>query len=107
MTKKQAGNYAAQCYRAQAQARKDGTPYIKPERPDANRLEAMETVARTSKKNVRALSYRMNVIGNQMDLLLDFVQELTDENPQYREYLKIADYLNGSLIEISELLKTL
>ena len=50
MTKQQASKYAAQCYKAQAQARKNGTTYIKPERPDANQLEAMETVARTSKK---------------------------------------------------------
>ena len=107
MTKQQASKYAAQCYKAQAQARKNGTTYIKPERPDANQLEAMETVARTSKKNLRTLSYRMNVITGQMDMLLDFIQELTDENPQYREYLRIADYLNGSLFEIEEFLKTL
>lgn len=107
MTRQQTAAYARECNKAQALARKTGTPYVKPERPDANRLESLENVARISKKNLRALSYRMNVITGQMDLLLDFIQELTDENPQYREYLRIADYLNGSLFEIDELLKTL
>lgn len=107
MTQQEAGKYAAQCYSAKVLARKTGTPYVKPERPDVNQLDSLENVARTSKKNLRTLSYRMNVITGQMDLLLDFIQELTDENPQYREYLRIADYLNGSLFEIDELLKTL
>lgn len=101
MTQSQAGKYAATCRKERIRAQSENRPYIKPERPDANQLESMEAIARNNKKSVRALSYRMNVISNQMDVLTDFVQELADDNPQYREYLKIADYLNGSIIEIA------
>lgn len=61
MTRQQTAAYARECNKAQALARKTGTPYVKPERPDANRLESLENVARISKKNLRALSYRMNI----------------------------------------------
>ena len=107
MTREQAGKYAAQCYKAQTEARKNGIPYIKPERPDAYQLDHVETIARNNKKNIRALVHRMTVISDQMDLLLDFISDLSKTHSEYREYERIADYLNGSIIEINELLKTL
>lgn len=107
MTKKERGQYAALCSHLQAEARKNGTHYTKPERPDAYKLESLEAVAKTSKRNLRTLNYRMNVITQQMDMLVDFITELYQENPQYREYFKIVDYLACSLYEIEETLKTL
>lgn len=107
MTREQAGKYAAQCYKAQTEARKNGIPYIKPERPDAVQIEAVETIARNSKKNIRALTHRMSVVSDQMDMLLDAISDLAKRCPEWREYERIADYLNGSIIEIAEVLKTL
>lgn len=50
MTRQQIAAYVAQCNHAHAIAQKTGTPYVKPERPDANQLEPLENVARTSKR---------------------------------------------------------
>lgn len=107
MTKKEAVQYAAHCSHLQAQAKKNGTTYVKPPRPDENTLDSLETVAKASKRNLRTLNYRMNVITQQMDMLVDFITELYQENPQYREYFKIVDYLACSLYEIEETLKTI
>lgn len=107
MTRNQAVQYAAHCSHLQAQAKKNGTTYVKPPRPDENTIESLETVAKASKRNLRTLNYRMNVITQQMDMLVDFITELYRENPQYREYFKIVDYLACSLYEIEEVLKTI
>lgn len=107
MTKKEANKYARECAYAKARADREGREYIRPERPDAYKLESLEAVAKTSKRNLRTLNYRMNVITQQMNMLVDFITELYQENPQYREYFKIVDYLACSLYEIEETLKTL
>ena len=41
MTKKERGQYAALCSHLQAEARKNGTQYTKPERPDAHTLDSV------------------------------------------------------------------
>lgn len=107
MTKKERGQYAALCSHLQAEAKKNGTHYTKPERPDANTLDSVTAIARNSKKNIRALTHRMSVVSDQMDMLLDAISDLAKRCPEWREYERIADYLNGSIIEINELLKTL
>lgn len=107
MTQAQAGRYANQCMQAKQNAIKEGKPYIRPERPDAVQIEAVETIARNSKKNIRALTHRMSVVSDQMDMLLDAISDLAKRCPEWREYERIADYLNGSIIEITEVLKTL
>lgn len=62
MTQREAGRYAAMCRKAQSEARKNGTEYIKPVRPDAGKLESMSTIVNHSKKDVKALEIRMKVI---------------------------------------------
>lgn len=49
MTQREAGRYAAMCRKAQSDARKNGTEYIKPVRPDAGKLESMSTIVNHSK----------------------------------------------------------
>ena len=105
MTQREAGRYAAMCRKAQSEARKNGTEYIKPVRPDAGKLESMSTIVNHSKKDVKALEIRMKVICEQMDLIVDYFDENAQINPYVREYQRIAGYLLGSLIEIQERLK--
>lgn len=102
MTRYQAGQYAAHCSHLQAQAKKNGTPYIKPPRPDENTLENLSTIVNRSKRDAKTLKIRMKVICEQMDTLTDFLDNLAIENPDFREYQRIGDYLLGSLIEIRE-----
>ena len=105
MTKKERGQYAALCSHLQAEARKNGTHYTKPERPDAHTLDSVTAIVNHSKKDVKTLQIRMKVICEQMDVLVDFFDEVTKDNPALREYQRIAGYLLGSLIEIQERLK--
>lgn len=107
MTQKEAGKYASMCAKAKREAKKTNTEYVRPMRPDHNQIEHMETITRNSKRNLRTLNYRMNVITQQMDMLVDFITELANENPQYREYFKMVDYVACSLYEIEETLKTI
>lgn len=102
MTKQERAQYAAHCYHLQAQARKNGTKYIKPERPDVNTLDSLTTIVNHSKKDVKTIKIRMKVVCDQMDTLVDFFDVAAKENPELREYQRIADYLLGSLIEIKE-----
>ena len=105
MTKKEANKYARECAYAKAKANREGTEYIKPERPDAHTLDSMTAIVNHSKKDVKTLQIRMKVICEQMDVLVDFFDEVTKDNPALREYQRIAGYLLGSLIEIQERLK--
>lgn len=107
MTKKERGQYAALCSHLQAEARKNGTEYTKPERPDVNTLDSVTAIVNHSKKDVKTLKIRMKVIIEQMDILTDFLDNLTvNQNcPEYREFQRIGDYLLGSLIEIQERLE--
>lgn len=105
MTRKQAAVYASQCYKAQANAKKNGTSYVKPERPDANMLDNVTTIVNHSKKDVKTLKIRMKVLCEQMDVLTDFFDYANQTNPELREYQRIADYIQGSLIEIQERLE--
>lgn len=102
MTKKERATYAALCSHLQAEARKNGTPYTKPERPDAHTLDSITAIVNHSKRDVKTLKARMKVICEQMDTLTDFLDALAIENPDFREYQRIGDYLLGSLIEIQE-----
>ena len=105
MTKKEANKYARECAYAKAKANREGTEYIKPERPDAHTLDSVTAIVNHSKKDVKTLQIRMKVICEQMDVLVDFFDEVTKYNPALREYQRIAGYLLGSLIEIQERLK--
>ena len=105
MTKKERAEYARLCSHLQAEARKNGTQYTKPERPDAHTLDSVTAIVNHSKKDVKTLQIRMKVICEQMDVLVDFFDEVTKDNPALREYQRIAGYLLGSLIEIQERLK--
>ena len=105
MTKKECAEYARLCSHMQAEARKNGTQYTKPERPDAHTLDSVTAIVNHSKKDVKTLQIRMKVICEQMDVLVDFFDEVTKDNPALREYQRIAGYLLGSLIEIQERLK--
>ena len=105
MTKKEANKYARECAYAKAKANREGTEYIKPERPDAHTLDSVTAIVNHSKKDVKTLQIRMKVICEQMDVLVDFFDEVTRDNPALREYQRIAGYLLGSLIEIQERLK--
>ena len=105
MTKKEANKYARECAYAKAKANREGTEYIKPERPDAHTLDSVTAIVNHSKKDVKTLQIRMKVICEQMDVLVDFFDEVTKDNPALREYQRIAGYLLGSLIEIQERLK--
>ena len=107
MTQREAGRYAAMCRKAQRDAKRNGTEYIKPVRPDAGKLESMSTIVNHSKKDVKTLEIRMKVICEQMDLIVDYFDENAQINPEIREYQRIAGYLLGSLIEIQERLKTI
>lgn len=102
MTRYQAGQYAAHCSHLQAQAKKNGMPYIKPPRPDENTLENLATIVNHSKRDVKTIKIRMKVVCEQMDTLTDSLDALAIENPDFREYQRIGDYLLGSLIEIQE-----
>ena len=105
MTKKERGQYAALCSHLQAESRKNGTQYIKPERPDARTLDSVTAIVNHSKKDVKTLKIRMKVVCEQMDVITDFFDTITKDNPELREYQRIADYLQGSLIEIQERLE--
>ena len=105
MTKKEANKYARECAYAKAKANREGTEYTKPERPDAHTLDSVTAIVNHSKKDVKTLQIRMKVICEQMDVLVDFFDEVTKDNPALREYQRIAGYLLGSLIEIQERLK--
>ena len=105
MTKKEANKYARECAYAKAKANREGTEYIKPERPDAHTLDSVTAIVNHSKKDVKTLQIRMKVICEQMDVLVDFFDEVTKDNPALREYQRIAGYLLGSLIEVQERLK--
>ena len=107
MTQREAGRYAAMCRKAQSDAKRNGTEYIKPIRPDQGKLESMSTIVNHSKKDVKTLEIRMKVICEQMDLIVDYFDENAQINPEIREYQRIAGYLLGSLIEIQERLKTI
>ena len=107
MTKKEANKYARECAYAKAKANREGTEYIKPERPDAHTLDSVTAIVNHSKKDVKALEIRMKVICEQMDLIVDYFDENAQINPYVREYQRIAGYLLGSLIEIQERLKTI
>lgn len=102
MTRNQAGQYAAHCSHLQAQAKKNGTTYVKPPRPDENKLDTLTTIVNHSKRDVKTIKVRMKVVCEQMDTLTDFLDALAIENPDFREYQRIGDYLLGSLIEIQE-----
>ena len=105
MTKKECAEYARLCSHLQAEARKNGTQYTKPERPDAHTLETLSTIVTHARQDTKTLQIRMKVICEQMDVLVDFFDEVTKDNPALREYQRIAGYLMGSLIEIQERLK--
>lgn len=105
MTKKERGQYAALCSHLQAESRKNGTPYTKPERPDAHTLDSVTAIVNHSKKDVKTLKIRMKVVCEQMDTLTDFLDAIVRDNPELREYQRIGDYLLGSLIEIKERLE--
>lgn len=105
MTKKERGQYAALCSHLQAESRKNGTQYTKPERPDAHTLDSVTAIVNHSKKDVKTLKIRMKVVCEQMDVLTDFFDTIIKDNPELREYQRIADYLQGSLIEIQERLE--
>ena len=90
MTQREAGRYAAMCRKAQSDAKKNGTEYIKPVRPDAGKLESMSTIVNHSKKDVKTLEIRMKVICEQMDLIVDYFDENAQINPEIREYQRIA-----------------
>ena len=105
MTKKEANKYARECAYAKAKANREGTEYIKPERPDAHTLETLSTIVTHARQDTKTLQIRMKVICEQMDVLVDFFDEVTKDNPALREYQRIAGYLLGSLIEIQERLK--
>ena len=105
MTKKERGQYAALCSHLQAESRKNGTQYTKPERPDAHMLDSVTAIVTHARQDTKALQIRMKVICEQMDVLVDFFDEVTKDNPALREYQRIAGYLLGSLIEIQERLK--
>ena len=105
MTKKERAEYARLCSHLQAESRKNGTQYTKPERPDAHTLDSVTTIVNHSKKDVKTLKIRMKVVCEQMDALTDFFDAATRDNPELREYQRIADYLQGSLIEIQERLE--
>ena len=105
MTQREAGRYAAMCRKAQSDARKNGTQYTKPERPDAHTLDSVTAIVNHSKKDVKTLKIRMKVVCEQMDVITDFFDKIIKDNPELREYQRIADYLQGSLIEIQERLE--
>ena len=105
MTKKEANKYARECAYAKAKANREGTEYIKPERPDAHTLDSVTAIVNHSKKDVKTLQIRMKVICEQMDTLTDFLDAIVRDNPELREYQRIGDYLLGSLIEIKERLE--
>ena len=58
-----------------------------------------------SKKDVKTLKIRMKVVCEQMDVITDFFDTIIKDSPELREYQRIADYLQGSLIEIQERLE--
>lgn len=105
MTKKERAQYASLCSHMQAEARKNGTQYTKPERPDAHTLDNVTAIVNHARQDTKTLQIRMKVICEQMDVLVDFFDEVTKDNPALREYQRIADYLLGSMIEIQERLK--
>ena len=105
MTKKEANKYARECAYAKAKANREGTEYIKPERPDAHTLDNVTAIVNHARQDTKTLQIRMKVICEQMDVLVDFFDEVTKDNPALREYQRIAGYLLGSLIEIQERLK--
>ena len=105
MTKKERAEYARLCSHMQAEARKNGTQYTKPERPDAHTLDSVTAIVNHSKKDVKTLKIRMKVVCEQMDTLTDFLDAIVRDNPELREYQRIGDYLLGSLIEIQERLE--
>ena len=105
MTKKECAEYARLCSHLQAEARKNGTQYTKPERPDAHTLDSVTAIVNHSKKDVKTLKIRMKVVCEQMDTLTDFLDAIVRDNPELREYQRIGDYLLGSLIEIQERLE--
>ena len=105
MTKKERAEYARLCSHLQAEARKNGTQYTKPERPDAHTLDSVTAIVNHSKKDVKTLKIRMKVVCEQMDTLTDFLDAIVRDNPELREYQRIGDYLLGSLIEIKERLE--
>ena len=105
MTKKEANKYARECAYAKAKANREGTEYIKPERPDAHTLDSVTAIVNHSKKDVKTLKIRMKVVCEQMDVITDFFDTIVKDNPELREYQRIADYLQGSLIEIQERLE--
>ena len=47
----------------------------------------------------------MKVVCEQMDVITDFFDTIIKDNPELREYQRIADYLQVSLIEIQERLE--
>lgn len=102
MTRYQAGQYAAHCSHLKAQSKKNGTTYVKPPRPDENTLENLSTIVNHSKRDMKTIKIRMKVICEQMDTLTNFLDMLAIDNPDFREYQRIGDYLMGSLIEIQE-----
>ena len=105
MTKKECAEYARLCSHLQAEARKNGTQYTKPERPDAHTLDSVTAIVNHSKKDVKTAKIRMKVACEQMDTLTDFLDAIVRDNPELREYQRIGDYLLGSLIEIQERLE--
>ena len=105
MTKKERAEYARLCSHLQSEARKNGTQYTKPERPDAHTLDSVTAIVNHSKKDVKTLKIRMKVVCEQMDTLTDFLDAIVRDNPELREYQRIGDYLLGSLIEIKERLE--
>lgn len=105
MTKKEANKYARECAYAKARADREGHEYVRPQRPDANTLDSVTAIVNHSKKDVKTLEIRMEVVCEQMDVITDFFDTIIKDNPELREYQRIADYLQGSLIEIQERLK--
>ena len=61
MTKKERAQYASLCSHLQAEARKNGTQYTKPERPDAHTLDSVTAIVNHSKKDVKTLQIRMKL----------------------------------------------
>ena len=104
MTKKEANKYARECAYAKAKANREGTEYIKPERPEnANSVTALNDVL----KAIITARTSLHLLTTQMDMIVDYLCEMQDRSACAKAYAEMAGNILGTLVNTEVLLKSI
>ena len=104
MTKKEANKYARECAYAKARADREGTEYIKPERPEnASSVTALNDIS----KAIITARTSLHLLSSQMDMIVDYLYEMQGKSPYAKAYAEMAGNILGTIVNTEVLLKSI